>query len=195
MDYFLTEEQQMIVDIARQITEERIIPKRAELDEMHEFPRSILNEMAQADLFGVPIPEEYGGFGGGCFDIVLALEQLGRGCIGVGTAFAASSLGIYPIMISGSGEMKEKYLPAVASGERTIGKGPAGTSSSEPLAWRDRARSITERPARAASDRDAPAAQPPPGRRPIRTRRSPAVTWHCRLTPRLLKTATLPAFQ
>lgn len=118
MDYFLSEEQRMIVDIARQITDERIIPHRAELDEKHEFPRAILNEMAQADLFGVPIPEEYGGFGGGCFDIVLALEQLGRGCIGVGTAFAASSLGIYPILISGSEEMKRKYLPEVASGRK-----------------------------------------------------------------------------
>ena len=118
MDYFLSEEQQMIVDIARQITDERIIPHRAELDEKHEFPRAILNEMAQADLFGIPIPEEYGGFGGGCLDIVLALEQLGRGCIGVGTAFAASSLGIYPIMIAGSEELKKKYLPDVASGRK-----------------------------------------------------------------------------
>ncbi len=118
MDYFLSEEQQMIVDIARQITDERIIPNRAELDEKHEFPRSILNEMAQADLFGVPIPEEYGWFGGHCLDIVIALEEIGRGCIGVGTAFAASALGIYPILISGSKEMKEKYLPPVASGEK-----------------------------------------------------------------------------
>ena len=69
MDYFLSEEQQMIVDTAKQITDQRIIPNRAELDEKHEFPRQILNEMARADLFGVPIPEEYGGFGGGCFDI------------------------------------------------------------------------------------------------------------------------------
>lgn len=118
MDYFLSEEQQMIVDIAKQITDERIIPARAELDEKHEFPRQILEEMAGADLFGVPIPEEYGGFGGGCFDIVLALEQLGRGCIGVGTAFAASSLGIYPLLFSGSEEQKEKYLPQVATGEK-----------------------------------------------------------------------------
>jgi len=117
MDYFLTEEQSMIVEIAKQITDEQIIPKRAELDEKDEFPRKILESMGQADLFGVPIPEEYGGFGGGCLDIVLALEQLGRGCIGVATAFAASSLGIYPIMISGSEEMKQKYLPGVASGK------------------------------------------------------------------------------
>lgn len=108
----------MIVDIARQITDERIIPNRAELDEKHEFPRSILNEMAQADLFGVPIPEAYGGFGGGCFDIVLTVEQLGRGCIGVGTAFAANFLGVYPIIIAGSEEMKQKYLPDVASGKK-----------------------------------------------------------------------------
>jgi alkylation response protein AidB-like acyl-CoA dehydrogenase len=118
MDYFLSEEQQMIVDIAKQITDERIIPNRAELDEKHEFPRKILEEMAGADLFGVPIPEEYGGFGGGCFDIVLALEQLGRGCIGVGTAFAASSLGIYPLLFAGSEEQKKKYLPQVATGEK-----------------------------------------------------------------------------
>lgn len=108
----------MIVEIARQITDERIVPHRAELDEKDEFPRAILDEMAQADLFGIPIPEEFGGFGGGCFDIVLALEQLGRGCIGVGTAFAASSLGIYPILIAGTQEMREKYLPDVASGKK-----------------------------------------------------------------------------
>ncbi len=118
MDYFLTEEQQMIVDIARQITEERIIPARADLDENHEFPRDILNEMAQADLFGVAIPEQYGGFGGGVFDVVLAVEQIGRGCIGVGTAFAANFLGAFPILLAGSAEMKEKYLPSVVSGEK-----------------------------------------------------------------------------
>jgi len=118
MDYFLTEEQQMIVDVARQLTDERIIPNRAELDKKHEFPRDILNDMAKADLFGIPIPEAYGGFGGGCFDIALAVEQFGRGCIGVGTAFAANFLGVYPIIIAGTEEMKEKYPPDVAAGKK-----------------------------------------------------------------------------
>lgn len=118
MDRFLTEEQQMIVDIARQITDELIIPQRAELDEKHEFPREILNAMAQSDLFGLPIPEDYGGFGGSCLDITLALEEFGRGCIGVGTAFAASALGAYPIMIGGTDEMKQKYLHTIATGEK-----------------------------------------------------------------------------
>ncbi|MEA3548956.1 MAG: acyl-CoA dehydrogenase family protein [Thermodesulfobacteriota bacterium] len=118
MDYFLTEEQQMIKDLAAQITDELIIPKRAELDETEEYPTEILDAVAQADLFGIYIPEEYGGFGTGCFEIVLALEQFGRGCTGIATAFAASALGVYPILISGSPELKNKYLPDIATGKK-----------------------------------------------------------------------------
>ena len=118
MNYFLTEEQQMIVDVARQITDEMIIPQRAELDEKEEFPSEILKAVAKADLFGLYIPEEYGGFGGGCFEMVLALEQFARGCVGIATSFAASALGAYPILISGSDELKQKYMPVIASGEK-----------------------------------------------------------------------------
>jgi len=118
VDYFLTEEQQMIVDVARQIAEEKIVPRRAELDEKEEFPSDILRAIAQADLYGLYIPEEYGGFGGGCFEVVLALEQFGWGCTGVATSFAASALGVFPILISGSEELKQKYLPEVASGKK-----------------------------------------------------------------------------
>ena len=118
MDYFLSEEQQMIVDTAREISDEKIIPLRAELDEQNQFPTSILQDMAKADLFGIFIPEEYGGFGGGCFEIVLALEQMSRGCVGVATSYAASALGIFPVLIAGSKEMKEKYLPEIASGKK-----------------------------------------------------------------------------
>jgi len=118
VDYFLTEEQQMIVDVARQITDEKIIPQRAELDESENFPTEILRDIAKADLFGLYIPEEYGGFGGGSFEMVLALEQFARGCVGIATTFAASALGAYPILISGSEEMKEKYIPDIAAGKK-----------------------------------------------------------------------------
>ncbi len=118
MNYFLTEEQQMIVDVARQITDEKIIPQRAELDEKEEFPTEILKAIAKADLFGLYIPEQYGGFGGGSFDMVLALEQFSRGCVGIATSFAASALGAYPILISGSDELKERYMPVIARGEK-----------------------------------------------------------------------------
>lgn len=118
VNYFLSEEQQMIVDVARQITAEKIIPQRVELDEKEQFPTEILHAIAQADLFGLYVPEEYGGFGGGSFDMVLALEEFARGCVGVATSFAASALGAYPILISGSEELKQKYMPVIASGEK-----------------------------------------------------------------------------
>ncbi len=118
MDYFLTEEQEMIRDLCRQIAEERIKPVRDELDEKEEFPREIMKALAQADLFGLIIPEEYGGLGGGCMENVIAVEELSRACLGVSTSYAASFLGAYPILLYGSREQKEKYLPQVASGEK-----------------------------------------------------------------------------
>ncbi len=118
MHYFLTEEQKMIQELAEQIAREKIRPIRAELDEAEEFPWDIMRTLAQADLFGLYIPEEYGGMGGGVFENCLAVEQLGAACIGIATSFAASGLGAYPILLFGSEEMKHKYLPQIASGKR-----------------------------------------------------------------------------
>lgn len=118
MDYFFDETQQMIVDTAREIAREKILPVRAELDEQNRFPREILHDIAKADLFGIFVPEEYGGLGGGCYEIVLAMEELARGCVGVATSYAASALGIFPVLLAGSEEQKEKYLPDIATGSR-----------------------------------------------------------------------------
>lgn len=118
MDYFFDETQQMIVETAREITREKILPVRAELDERNEFPREILRDIAKADLFGIFVPEAYGGLGGGCYEVVLAMEELARGCVGVATSYAASALGIFPVILTGSTEQKEKYLPDIASGTR-----------------------------------------------------------------------------
>jgi butyryl-CoA dehydrogenase len=118
MDYFLTEEQQMIKEIARKIAEEKIKPIRAELDEKEEFPRELLKVMALSDLFGVYIPQEYGGFGGGAFENCLAVEELSRACLGISTSFAASGLGAYPILLYGSEDQKKKYLPEIAGGRK-----------------------------------------------------------------------------
>jgi alkylation response protein AidB-like acyl-CoA dehydrogenase len=118
VDYFLTEEQQMIVDTAKEIAEEKILPVRAELDEKNEFPTALLKDIAKADLFGLFVPEEYGGFGGGCLEMCLALEQLARGCVGVATSYAASALGIYPVLVNGSSYLKDRYLPDIAAGKR-----------------------------------------------------------------------------
>lgn len=118
MDYFLTDKQKMIKNLARRIAEERIKPKRAELDEKEEFPWELMDVLAKSDLFGLIIPTEYGGFGAGCFENCLAVEELGRACIGVATTFAASGLGAYPILFYGTEEQKRKYLPEIASGRK-----------------------------------------------------------------------------
>jgi alkylation response protein AidB-like acyl-CoA dehydrogenase len=118
VDYFLTDEQKMIKEIAAKIAQERIKPVRAELDEKEEFPHEIMKVLAQSDLFGLYIPEKYGGMGGGVFDNCLAVEELARGCIAVTTSFAASGLGAYPILVAGSEDQKEKYLPEIARGAK-----------------------------------------------------------------------------
>ncbi|MGC2424569.1 MAG: acyl-CoA dehydrogenase family protein [Nitrospirota bacterium] len=131
MDYFLTETQTEIQNLARQIAREKVKPVRAELDEKEEFPWEIMKVLAQSDLFGVYIPEEYGGLGGGAFENCLAVEELSRACIGVSVSFAASGLGAYPILLFGSEEQKKKYLPQIASGEKlaAFGLTEAGAGS------------------------------------------------------------------
>lgn len=118
MDYFLTDEQRMLKELARKIAEEKVIPVRAELDEKEEFPWEIMRVCADAGLFGVSIPEQYGGSGGGVFENCLVVEELSRACIGVSVSYAASGLGAYPILLFGTEEQKRKYLPQIASGEK-----------------------------------------------------------------------------
>ena len=118
MDYFLTPEQKTIQNLARKIAVEKVIPVRAELDEKEEFPWEIMRICGEAGLFGVSIPEEYGGFGGGVLENCLAVEELSRVCMGVSVSYAGSGLGAYPIMLYGSPEQKKKYLPDIAQGKR-----------------------------------------------------------------------------
>ena len=123
MDYFLNEEQIMIRDLARQIAEEKIVPVRAELDEKGEFPWDIMKTLAQSDMFGLFIPEEYGGLGKGCFELCLAVEELSRACVGVSTTYAANALGTYPLLLFGTEEQKSRYLSDIATGKRLVAFG------------------------------------------------------------------------
>ncbi|MCX5749816.1 MAG: acyl-CoA dehydrogenase family protein [Candidatus Saganbacteria bacterium] len=118
MDYLLTEEQKMIRDLARKISQEKVKPVRAELDESGEFPWELMKIFAEADLCGLYIPEKLGGFGGGCMEFCLATEEISRVCGGVGVTFAASALGAYPILMFGTEEQRQKYLPPIASGKK-----------------------------------------------------------------------------
>ncbi len=123
MDYLLTEEQIMIRDLARQIAVEKIVPVRAELDEQNKFPSDIMKALAQADLLGIYIPEEYGGLGKKSLELCIAVEELSKACVGVSTSYAANALGTYPILLHGSDEQKKKYLPNIAAGKKLVAFG------------------------------------------------------------------------
>jgi len=118
MEYFLSEEQKMICELARRIAEEKIKPVREHYDETEEFPWPIVQELAKVDLCGVYIPEEYGGTGGGVFELCLAVEELCKIDGGIALVLAATALATFPIMLFGNDEQKKKYLPDVAAGKK-----------------------------------------------------------------------------
>ncbi len=118
MEYFLTEQQKEIKALTRTIAEEQVLPVRAELDEKEEFPWGIMKILADTGLFGVYIPEEYGGLGGGILDLCLVVEELSRVCSGVAVSYAASGLGTFTLLEYGNEEQKGKYLPDVAAGKK-----------------------------------------------------------------------------
>ncbi|HAN04819.1 MAG: acyl-CoA dehydrogenase [Elusimicrobia bacterium GWA2_64_40] len=118
MDYLLTESQIMIRDLARKIAQEKIKPVAAQYDESEEFAWPIMKVLAESDLFGVYLPEQYGGLGGGILDMCLVTEELSRACGGIALGYAGTGLGTLPILLHGSEEQKKKYLPDIASGKR-----------------------------------------------------------------------------
>ena len=132
MEYFLTEQQKTIKDLARRIAEEKILPVRAELDETEEFPWGVIKDLADSDMFRVFIPEEYEGLGGGCFELCLVIEELSRACSGIAVCYAASALGGSCLLEYGTEAQKQKYLPDIASGKRL-----AAFALTEPTAGSD----------------------------------------------------------
>ncbi len=134
MDYFLTEEQEAIRELARAIADNEIRPVAAEYDRSGDFPWPIVEKMAQADLFGVFIDEKYGGIGDetATMNLVLVTEEFSKACGGIALAFASTALGAMPILLSGSEEQKERFLPEIAAGRRL-----AGFALTEPQAGSD----------------------------------------------------------
>ncbi|MCF7911895.1 MAG: acyl-CoA dehydrogenase family protein [Candidatus Cloacimonetes bacterium] len=118
MDYFLTEDQLELQQLARQIAEEKIKPVRAKYDEENKFPHELVEVFRQTDLYAVLVPEEYGGISGKVVDLAIVMEELSRVCGGIALAFGGSGLGMDPILLSGTEEQKQKWLPLIASGEK-----------------------------------------------------------------------------
>jgi acyl-CoA dehydrogenase len=115
MDLSFTEEQQALVQTARDFTRKEVTPQAAHLDETGEFPRAILEKAWKTGLMNIEIPEAYGGLGGTCLDNCLVQEEVAFGCSGVNTSLSANSLGSTPLLIAGTEEQKKKYLGRLTS--------------------------------------------------------------------------------
>ena len=121
MDFELNEDQLAIRDMVRDFARKEIAPRASEWDETQHFPRELFSAMGKLGLLGVVIPEKYGGAGLGYVDYLLILEEIGSvdGGIGLGVA-AHNSLCTNHLYLFGSEELKQQYLPLLASG-RWIG--------------------------------------------------------------------------
>jgi alkylation response protein AidB-like acyl-CoA dehydrogenase len=119
VDFDLTAEQELIRDTVRAFATERVAPVAEELDRESRFPYELVAEMAELGLLGIPVPAEHGGGGGDTLSYALAIEELTRVDSSVAITVAAhTSLGTMPIVLFGSDEQRERWLPDLASGRR-----------------------------------------------------------------------------
>jgi len=124
VDFDLTKEQEMIRKEVRKFAKEEIAPIAAELDEKEEFSAELTKKMGEIGLFGVIVPEEYGGQNLDYLSYIIAVEEIARiDGSQAATIAAGNSLGISPILYFGSEEQKRKYLPKLCSGEGLWGFG------------------------------------------------------------------------
>ena len=118
MEFQLSEEHRLIQEAARRIAKERIAPRAAEIDEREEFPHDLVQLLAAHGLFGLMVPETLGGSGAGVIAFLLAVEEIARACAATATIFAGQYLGMYPILLAGTEEQKQRFLPPLARGDR-----------------------------------------------------------------------------
>ena len=114
----LDETLSMVRDQFRRFASDRIVPHAHEWHLKNEYiPMPVVEEMAELGVFGLTIPEEFGGLGLGKTSMCVVSEELSRGYIGTGSLGTRSEIAAELILIGGTDEQKEKYLPAIASGE------------------------------------------------------------------------------
>ena len=135
MDFSLTEEQQMVLDMVRSFAEEQVRPGAAERDRSGIFPDELFRQMGELGLLGMFVPEDCGGSGMDIMSYLLAVEELARvdASVAVGMS-VTNSVCCWPIMTYGTEAQKQRYLPPLAGGE-TLG----GFMLTEPEAGSDAA--------------------------------------------------------
>jgi alkylation response protein AidB-like acyl-CoA dehydrogenase len=115
--YAPSEEHDLLRATVRELADAKIAPHAAEVDEESRFPQEALDALVQNDLHAVHVPEAYGGAGADALATVIVIEEVARACASSSLIPAVNKLGTVPVLLSGSDELKKKYLTPVARGE------------------------------------------------------------------------------
>jgi alkylation response protein AidB-like acyl-CoA dehydrogenase len=121
MDFELNDEQRMFRDVLRDFVDREIRPVASEWEDSGRYPTEIVETMRQLGLFGLTVPEEYGGLGADMVSFALTFEEIAKGWMGIAGILGSHSLSCWLIARHGTGEQKAKYLPDLASGKRRTG--------------------------------------------------------------------------
>ncbi|MDQ6749141.1 MAG: acyl-CoA dehydrogenase family protein [Actinomycetota bacterium] len=117
--YAIPDEHLEFRDTIRRISQERVAPRAADIDEKAEYPHDLRELFAEQDLFGLPFETEYGGTGTGTLMLNLAIEEVAKVCASTALMLMVQELGTLPIRLFGSEELKQRFLPRCATGEWT----------------------------------------------------------------------------
>ncbi len=112
-----SDEESMLLDMVRDLVREKIAPRAAEIDEKGEFPWDIKELLAHQDILAMPFPEEYGGLGSSEVTILKTIEELAKACATTALMLCVQQLGSLPILLAGTPEQKQRFIPGLASGQ------------------------------------------------------------------------------
>lgn len=116
MNFAFTSEQQELIRLVREIAEHEVAPLAAQIDEQEAIPEALLHTLRDAGLFGIAVPEEYGGAGMGSTGLVLAVEEVSKYCCATGLLLLLTRLPLAAILYGGTEEQKKRYASGIASG-------------------------------------------------------------------------------
>jgi alkylation response protein AidB-like acyl-CoA dehydrogenase len=121
--YRLSQDQVLLRDTLRQLADEKIAPRAADIDRSGEFPEDIRQLLASHDVLALPFPTEYGGLGADLLTQCIAIEQIARACVTSSLILSVQGLGSLALLLGGSEEQKARLVPDLASGKKLIAFG------------------------------------------------------------------------
>jgi len=118
MDFAFTPDQLAIRETIRELVQDKVVPRAAEIDQKMEYPKDIERLFAENGVLGIPFPEEYGGVSGSSVSICMGVEEIAKGDATCSLLLAVQALGSYPILLAGSEDQKHRLCPPLAAGEQ-----------------------------------------------------------------------------